>query len=247
MSYPFELTKTTIHINRIVGYIATILWLFVGTPIEWLIALSIFVIKGTISSAVLHRRLTHNSYNINKWLEYFFVTIATAGTNSSPITWVAVHRQHHHYTDSSNDPHSPLYLPIKKMLLSDFDNVRLLYAKKLLKSKFYYTLHKWHWVSTLVVIAVLFCIDPRAIVYAWLLPLCLQMQTGSMVNVLNHSKFGYRNYNTPDRSYNNFITGIFVFGEGWHNNHHNNPTNPNFGNKWWEFDLSYQLIKLIRK
>jgi stearoyl-CoA desaturase (delta-9 desaturase) len=122
-----------------------------------------------------------------------------------------------------------------------------MYAKDLLKSRFYYWLHKWHWLPTLSVIAILCCIEPRAIAYAWLIPICLQMQTSAIVNAVNHCKFGYRNHNTSDRSYNNLITGIFHFGEGWHNNHHHSPTNPNFGNKWWEFDLGYQLIKLIRK
>jgi len=247
MIYPFELTKTTININRVVGYTLTILWLFVGTPIEWIIALSIFAIKGIISSAVLHRRLAHKSYNMNKWVEYFCITIATAGTNSSAISWVAVHRHHHHHSDTSNDPHSPRYLPWKQILLSNFDNIKLMYAKELLKSKFYYTIHKWHWVSTLVIISILFFIDPRAIAYAWLIPLCLQVQTSAIFNLVNHYKFGYRNHNTPDNSYNNIITGLFNFGEGWHNNHHHDPANPNFGNKWWEFDLGYQLIKLIRK
>jgi stearoyl-CoA desaturase (delta-9 desaturase) len=247
MIYPFELTKNTVNANRIIGLIVTIIWLFIGTPQEWIIALFIYVIKGTIASAVIHRRLSHKSYNMNKYLEYFLATIAVAGTNASPISWVAVHRQHHHYADQPNDPHSPLHIPIQKIMLSRFDNINLLYAKDLLKSKFYYVLHKWHWVSTLVVIAILYCIDPRAIIYAWLIPIFLQTFSGSFVNIANHSKLGYRNYDTSDTSYNNILMGYLLFGEGWHNNHHNNPTNPNFGQKWWEFDLGYQMIKIIRK
>jgi len=38
-----------------------------------------------------------------------------------------------------------------------------------------------------------------------------------------------------------------VSGEGWHNNHHAHPADAQFGKKWWEFDLGWQLIKLVRK
>jgi stearoyl-CoA desaturase (delta-9 desaturase) len=38
-----------------------------------------------------------------------------------------------------------------------------------------------------------------------------------------------------------------MWGEGWHNNHHNDPTNSQFGEKWWEFDLGYWFIKRIAK
>jgi stearoyl-CoA desaturase (delta-9 desaturase) len=37
-----------------------------------------------------------------------------------------------------------------------------------------------------------------------------------------------------------------MWGEGWHNNHHKNQKNENFSVKWWEFDISYHIIKLIR-
>lgn len=247
MVYPFELTKTTITINQIILFTATILWMFVGTPQEWMIAFVVYLIKATITTAVIHRGLSHQSFNMNKWVEYSLATIALAGTNSTPISWVAIHRQHHHYSDQPNDPHSPLFVPLKKILMSDFDKVPWMYAKDLLKSNFYHAINKWHWMSSLIVISVLVCIDPRAVVYAWLIPLFLQIRLAALVNALNHSNFGYRNHNTSDNSHNNFITGLIVAGEGWHNNHHQDSKNPNFSNKWWEFDLGYQLVKIIRK
>jgi stearoyl-CoA desaturase (delta-9 desaturase) len=89
-------------------------------------------------------------------------------------------------------------------------------------------------------------IDVRALLYAYLVPAILVYHGSSLINTLNHSKFGYRNYDTKDLSYNNPVTGIFMAGEGWHNSHHHDPKNPKFGEKWYEFDLGWHVIQLIR-
>jgi fatty-acid desaturase len=62
-----------------------------------------------------------------------------------------------------------------------------------------------------------------------------------MVNSVCHI-WGYRNYNTTDRSRNNWLVAILTLGKGWHNNHHANPRSPRHGRKWWEIDLTYWAI-----
>ena len=65
------------------------------------------------------------------------------------------------------------------------------------------------------------------------------------VNSVTHT-WGYRNYDTPDRSTNNWLVGLLAYGEGWHNNHHAFPRLAMHGHKWWEFDLSYMVIRFMR-
>jgi stearoyl-CoA desaturase (delta-9 desaturase) len=55
------------------------------------------------------------------------------------------------------------------------------------------------------------------------------------VNSASH-RWGYRNYETPDRSRNNLFVSLLVGGE-WHNNHHADPCSARQGHKWWEIDL----------
>jgi hypothetical protein len=57
--------------------------------------------------------------------------------------------------------------------------------------------------------------------------------------------WGYRNYETRDDSRNNPIIGLLAGGEGWHNNHHADPTSARHGHKWWQFDLSWQTIRVM--
>ena len=66
-----------------------------------------------------------------------------------------------------------------------------------------------------------------------------------LVNSASHI-WGYRNYETRDDSRNNWWVALVTYGEGWHNNHHAHPRMAKHGHKWWEFDMTYQTIRLMR-
>jgi len=36
---------------------------------------------------------------------------------------------------------------------------------------------------------------------------------------------------------------LVTFGEGWHNNHHAHQRSAAHGLRWWEFDITYLLIR----
>ena len=55
--------------------------------------------------------------------------------------------------------------------------------------------------------------------------------------------WGTRPFRCHDESRNNAILGVLAFGEGWHNNHHAFPTSARHGLHWWQFDLSYLIIR----
>jgi len=63
-----------------------------------------------------------------------------------------------------------------------------------------------------------------------------------LVNSATHT-FGYRNFATDDDSKNCWWVSLLSAGEGWHNNHHADPTCAAHGRKWWEFDLTWLAIR----
>ncbi len=83
-------------------------------------------------------------------------------------------------------------------------------------------------------------------IYAYFVPTLFVWHAGSFINSVNHT-LGYKNFETKDNSKNNLVTGYLISGEGWHNNHHAKASDPQFGKRWWEFDLGWQIIKLVRK
>ncbi|CAN0928099.1 Palmitoyl-monogalactosyldiacylglycerol delta-7 desaturase, chloroplastic [Linum grandiflorum] len=72
-------------------------------------AVSIAVVTGLIGiNLSYHRHLTHKSFKIPKWLEYFFAYLGVLAFQGDPIFWVSNHRFHHQYSDTRKDPHSPV-------------------------------------------------------------------------------------------------------------------------------------------
>jgi len=78
-------------------------------------------------------------------------------------------------------------------------------------------------------------------------PAFLTLHCYSIQTSLQHlGKLGYQSFDTKDNSCNNILLFPIVFGDAWHNNHHADPGNPNFGKRWWELDTTFWLIKLLR-
>ncbi|MGB5334713.1 MAG: acyl-CoA desaturase, partial [Woeseiaceae bacterium] len=63
-----------------------------------------------------------------------------------------------------------------------------------------------------------------------------------MVNSVCH-RWGGQPYDANDDSTNNWLVGILAIGEGWHNNHHKFPYSARHGLKWWQFDLTWMVLR----
>jgi stearoyl-CoA desaturase (delta-9 desaturase) len=66
-----------------------------------------------------------------------------------------------------------------------------------------------------------------------------------VINGLAHW-WGYRNGHTRDQSRNIIPWGIVIGGEELHNNHHLDPANPRLSRRWFEFDIGWMYICLLR-
>jgi hypothetical protein len=65
---------------------------------------------------------------------------------------------------------------------------------------------------------------------------------GAIVNWCGH-KYGYSNFDNGDHSKNSSPWGILLMGELFQNNHHYAKTDANFAKKWFEFDLTYIIMR----
>ena len=66
-----------------------------------------------------------------------------------------------------------------------------------------------------------------------------------LVNSATHL-WGSRRFQTRDDSTNNWWVALLTFGEGWHNNHHAHPTSARHGLAWYEVDMNYLQIRLLK-
>ena len=66
-----------------------------------------------------------------------------------------------------------------------------------------------------------------------------------VVNGVGHY-WGYRNFASPDTSTNVFPWGIVIGGEELHNNHHAFGTSAKFSSKWYEIDIGWGYICVLK-
>jgi stearoyl-CoA desaturase (delta-9 desaturase) len=64
------------------------------------------------------------------------------------------------------------------------------------------------------------------------------------INSLSHL-WGGRRYTTTDDSRNNPVLAAITMGEGWHNNHHHYQVSARQGFFWWEFDVTYYVLRAL--
>ena len=248
MNWPTSLVLVLFHLGAIAA-------LFMFSWRNLLISMALYwVTVGWGISLGYHRLHTHRSYKVPLWLEYFFAVCGALTLEGGPIFWVATHRIHHQKSDQPGDPHSPRdgawWAHMGWILFGEtnHNNTRLMskYAPDLAKHKFYIWLNNYHWVP-MVVLGVILLRIRRLPVMLW--GICLRVVLGLhatwLVNSATHM-WGTRRFATRDDSRNNWWVALMTFGEGWHNNHHAHPTSARHGLAWYEFDISWITLKLLK-
>lgn len=245
-----SLTSKKLFLLQLIAHIAAIYWLYMGPSIVDLATVfMVYFFTGCIGmSMTYHRLLTHRSYKTNKFFEYFGTLCATIGLTGSSLTWTAAHRLHHSTADKIKDPHSPSVLGyVRAQWLSMFSPINI-YKSPVIRDELHRLLHQYYiHINLLYAIIVTLCFGTWGLLNLYLVPAAILWNAGSLINTICHTRWlGYRRYNVPDHSVNNPLLGLFMWGEGWHNNHHRFQNKPNIGEKWYEIDIGYYLIKLIR-
>lgn len=197
------------------------------------------------------------------WEKVFFVLswLAQGSSYLSPWAYGIMHRQHHTYADTENDPHSPKYdkSAIAMMMRSATKFNDIFYSRVKTDEKFTNGVPKWMtfdiFANKLIVrlswaaVYVLFYINFASEWWMYfLLPIHFIMGPvhGIIINWGAH-KYGYVNFKTDNTSKNLLPLDVLMLGESYHNNHHANSSNPNFGSRWFEIDFTYPIIWVFNK
>jgi stearoyl-CoA desaturase (delta-9 desaturase) len=230
-----------------------IIFIFLATP--WY--LSLFS-----QTFFLHRYAAHKMFTMsNFWEKYFYIFayITQGSSYMSPYAYGAMHRLHHAYADTENDPHSPSYDANPFAMMWRSKNVYLdIYWKRIdLEDRFVKDLPKWHWFDSWGnnwISRILWGLSYIAfyVMFAehWWMYLFLPAHFimgplhGVIINWIAH-KYGYRNFEVQDTAHNIMPLDVFMMGEGYHNNHHANGSRANFGFKWHEIDPTFVVMKVL--
>ncbi len=229
-------------------------WFFSWSAIG--VALFLHWLFGSIGICLgYHRLLTHRSFQVPKWLERTITLIGALALQGGPTFWVAGHRMHHLYTeDNEKDPYSAkkgfwwshmMWLFYPQARFFDRESYRQ-FAPDIDKDPFYRFLDR-HFLLLQVPVGILLYLlgGWSFVIYGVFLRAVLLWHSTWLINSASHMR-GYRTFNPDDNSRNLWWAAILTYGEGWHNNHHAYPNVAKAGLKWWEIDMTWWSIKVLK-
>ena len=204
------------------------------------------------TTVYLHRVLAHRSLTVRPPVAFVFRVILWITTGISPRAWVAVHRRHHAFSDTPQDPHSPVVLGFWAVQLG---NVRLYrdtirdgvtvgkYSRDLPPDRFDRMLFDRALlglgIGVVLLVAVL---GPLAGLLAAGIHTLAYLGISAAVNAVGHT-YGKRPYD--NLATNNQWLAWISGGEGLHNNHHAAPTSARFSLARGQADPGWWLIRLL--
>ncbi|HEY0899283.1 MAG TPA: acyl-CoA desaturase [Sphingobacteriaceae bacterium] len=208
----------------------------------------------------LHRYASHKMFTTNKFWErvFYFMTYFFQGASFlNPRAYAIMHRMHHAYSDTKEDPRSPHFFKdvfqmmwTTRKIYQDF-LVEIRQPENRFKGNYpiWPSLDKFgsSWVSrigfSLAYVAVYVFFATQWWMFL-LLPIHFLMGPihGALVNWCGH-KYGYSNFDNGDHSKNTTPFDFFMLGELFQNNHHKFPNSPNFAKRWFELDPVYPVMR----
>jgi len=147
-----------------------------------------------VGSDVMHFYFAHGNYK-DSLKSYFYTLLTLCTALGSPLSFSASHRQHHEYTDTEKDPHSPAVIGLKRVYFLDWkpQQISPRMIRDFIKSDFQKWVHKY-WIQLhLVIITILAFIDPRLVCFIVSPFVVYTFHTASLVNTLSHKDGEPRN------------------------------------------------------
>ena len=217
--------------------------------------LATYLLNALTITIGYHRGLAHGAVELSPRLRRFVIRWGNWITGLDPKAWSVMHRRHHAYSDTPDDPHSPQNVGLTGILLEQLrsyeDTIR-----GLAKGDPTYTDHaegldfglswlnrKGLWWLPYVLhgacgLALAVGFDAWLLGGAWFLGMMSHPFQGGTVNALGHA-IGGRNFDTDDHSTNNLLAALLIVGEGYQNNHHAYPASAKFSYRAWEIDMGF--------
>jgi stearoyl-CoA desaturase (Delta-9 desaturase) len=246
-----------------------LLW---GWGFSWVdlgLLLGMYLLSAVGITVGYHRLLTHRSFETNPTVKFILAVLGSMAVEGSVFKWVGLHRLHHRYSDTHEDPHSPhhhgsgvwgvlrgawhahigwFFLappPGRDDCVKDLERSRSLRIASALWPV-------WILLGLLIptilggLIQMSWLGALTGLVWGGLIRIFLVHHVTWSINSACHL-WGGREYESPDQSRDNLVFGLLALGEGWHHTHHAFPTSARHGLRWWQIDASYWLIRSMER
>ena len=201
-------------------------------------------------TAGYHRYFAHRTFKTSRAGQFLLALIAQSSAQRGPIWWASVHRHHHKHSDTELDHHSPrqsgflyshfgwIFSP--RSSRPDYESVSDLtqYPELVWLDRHQYA------PAIALGFGVWLYAGWSGLVVGFLWSTVVLWHGTFFINSLAHVH-GTQRYPTGDDSRNNWWLAVLTCGEGWHNNHHAYQSSTRQGFRWYQWDLSYYVLKAL--
>lgn len=226
--------------------------------IEWLVFGVLIIWSGLSITAGYHRLWSHKSYQAKAWLRMAYALGGALALQNSVLHWCSDHRRHHQYVDdNSKDPYSAKmgfwYSHIGWMLREyhyqiyrDYTNVKDLQQDSIViwQHQHYLLLAGITNLGLPLFLGWLNSDIWSMFLLAGIFRLVLVHHCTFFINSLAHI-WGKQPYCDGNTAKDNGFLALVTFGEGYHNYHHQFEMDYRNGVKWWQFDPTKWLIRVL--
>ena len=226
-------------------------------------AFLVFVITTSLSlclghSLGMHRRLIHKSYQCPKWLEYLFVHLGVIVGLAGPFGMIRTHdmrdwaqRQHtcHDFFAHRQAMHIDFYWQL-------FCDLKLASAPKIqieaniANDKVYQWMEKTWMLQQLPLAITLFVLGGFSwVIWGVFVRVSVSVCGHWLIGYFAHNK-GHRDWHVNGASVQGFnvpFAAILTMGESYHNNHHAYPGSAKFALYKGQFDIGWQVLRLLAR
>ncbi|MFN5515980.1 MAG: acyl-CoA desaturase [Cyanobacteriota bacterium] len=229
------------YLNLLASHVGAIYCLIVGISFNAVFYLLItYVVRMLATTVFFHRLISHKSFSpSNKLVTYIGCFIACSAGQMGPSWWKVHHLEHHKYTDTNQDPHSPVAprQGIIGFLLAEFAWVlipKYAYPQELpvdIENDLILRLiDRLHFIPSLSLAYLSILLGGTDYLLALCLSTTLLFHSNGFLNSIGHL-FGDQDFITKDASRNNYFVAVLTLGDGWHNSHHAFPKSARHGYK----------------
>ncbi len=217
--------------------------------VDIVVCVALYYLRMFFITAGFHRYFAHRSFQLGRVMQFIMAFGGTMAAQKGPLWWSAYHRHHHAYSDQEQDIHSPVkgwwWSHVGWFMCKKYAETPLEHIKDFAKYPELRFLDK-HFLlpPTMLAIACFLMGGSSMLITGFFLSTVLGYHGTFAINSLAHL-VGRRRYVTNDSSRNNWFLALITCGEGWHNNHHYFPASSKQGFFWWEFDLTYYVLKFL--
>ena len=236
----FESNFAAVKALYYANILATVAYLILFGPTLFGILLTalIFFLMNPIGIVIgYHRYWTHRSFEFRSpIIKWFITTLASVSGVGSAIGWVGIHNEHHKHSDSDGDPHAAARGFFGMMTMRGYcSDISPRSVAPLLRSKPLRRMHEYYFLFPAAYAAGCFALGGIDLLIAgFCAPAAMSLAAQNLTNYVNH--FGGKPRNVA-------WINVFNFGDGWHANHHDDPSNFTTSHSRRQFDPAGWLIK----